>query len=193
MNRIICWIVMLFVTHTTLHAQSAKFQYGGMQHFSLSNTDISTFPGVNFINGVRYQNRFFAGIGFSFNFVNPYNNLFFLTTRYRSIPLYLDGRYYMGNKRSLFILADLGLNPTYLRSSEWDNNTGNKGYAGYYSNIGAGAKGRLGREVFYTVDIAYNMSRASFDWMTTNQIGQPSKTHYQILSQMLIIRMGLEL
>ena len=174
-------------------AQNRELQYGGLQQFSLTSSDVNTLPGINIINGIRYNNRYYAGIGFTFNFIARYNQFFPISAPYRSVPLYADFRYYLGKKRSLFTFTDIGINPTLINKHTTGEALDHKGYRGFYWNLGAGVKARLAKEVFYTLDLCYNISNASIDWKSRNQFGQITNTHYEIKSNLFIIRMGIEI
>jgi hypothetical protein len=102
MKQLLCALYLLI---TVTSAFSQKIKYAGMQQFSLSVGDYYSRPGFNLLNGIRYTDRYFVGIGAMVEFIK--HNFFWTTPNaiYRPIPIYLDGRYYVG-KKGIFLCRE---------------------------------------------------------------------------------------
>ncbi len=80
------------------------------------------------------RDRLFAGIGAG---IDQY--------RFKSIPLFLDGRWHFGKTRSVFIYGNGGYNIPFDNKSEYDNffKSTDRFYGGLYFDAGFGYRVRL--------------------------------------------------
>ncbi len=143
----------------------------------------------NLVNGIRYNADWYIGLGLAYEIKNNGWN-----SGVNTMPIYIDARHYFFDRKWVFALADVGLNP--IVGNEWMKKTESASYKkhiGYYGNIGCGVRARLGRETYYSFDISYNFKQTKYDYFWTNWRGEPLEEYNNFKQRRILIRMGMEL
>jgi hypothetical protein len=164
-----------------------KIRFGGLQQFGIAASEHSTNSLFSVINGIRYK-RMFIGIGAD---VQP-------RTYYPAVntsAVFLDGRYYAGRKKQFFGRIDGGVNVVRLaRMQSYDFATYSRD-PGYYGAVGIGVKAKLGREVYYTIDLCYvlKQSQYTYSYRAWGWRGEVQTERLDIRQSMIQLNMGLEI
>ncbi len=182
------WLLLL-IFYFPSNIQAQKVTYGGMQYFGLAVEKDVALPTFSLINGIRY-NHFFTGIGFSYEPIKYYLNF----TIPLSFPIYLDARYYIGQKKRFYALADGGL--TIIKKTEWMTDTESQRFqkrVGTYGNVGIGVKAKLGKEVYYSFEICSNYKKTGYDREFIDFLNEWNKQEIRYKQNRILIRLGIEI
>lgn len=120
-----------------------------------------SFTSIRYINGYKFKNKNFVGIGIGVTIHHPYyGNLVYLA--YRSYPIFLRYSYDILSKRNTpYFFSDIG--------SQFQPNE-DKQLKPLFFRIGFGNKFTIKKSNFYTsIDYTYNNARFKYDYQS--QIG----------------------
>jgi hypothetical protein len=179
--------LLLFYFQSASLAQNIT--YGGMQFIGVAVEKDIALPTFTLINGIRYK-HFFAGIGLSFETASAG----FYSPIQSSLPIFLDARYYIGQKKRFYTLVDGGL--TFVKKSEWMTDTELQRYhqrVGTYGNIGIGVKAKLGKEVYYSFEICSNYKKTGYDLEYLNFLEEWNTEEIRYKQNRILIRFGIEI
>ena len=187
MKGIFFCITILWVCVNTNAQDKRNIKYGGMQQLGVAIEENAVKAMPNMINGVRFGN-WFTGVGVAYE-INP--------NRWRAVntlPVYLDARYYFFKKKWVFVVSDIGINWT--AGNEWMRTQANDKLSkrsGFYANLGAGVKARLGRSTFYSFDVSYNwkQTRYEYQWEDWQSLIRTESNNFK--QRRILIRLGMEI
>lgn len=179
------------------HAQSEErtIQYGGMQHLGIRMESSNTQPYINIINGIRYK-RYFFGVGASYDYT--FRGGWGWNAMPSTAPIYLTARHYFFKKKKVFVLAEAGTNIIagngYMTKQGENNFEYYEKKWGQYYSIGAGVKAKIGKEIYYTVDLCYNYKHTAYDrFVNNNVVGGWSIEENIFEQQRVLLRLGIEI
>lgn len=105
-----------------------KIKFNSINSGGIILGEQNTYGSIQTVNGLRL-NKWFAGIGTGYDFYY-----------YSSVPLFIDGRRYLGRKSRSFLYGDMGYNfpGKYKPKNEVPVYTSYNFSGGIYTDIGAG-------------------------------------------------------
>ena len=144
------WIVFLAISFSA-SAQKNKIRFHSINTFGLVGGESKASTAFQSVNGIRFSN-WFAGIGVG---VDDY--------RYKTLPLFIDGRWFLGDDKSSFIYGDLGYNfPIKNKPGKeiWNYDTYHF-TGGIYTDIGIGYQVSLYKKssVLFSLGYSYKKRR----------------------------------
>jgi hypothetical protein len=93
-------IIISLVMVSSLSAQNKKARFQSVNQFAIVGGENHVNTAFQTINGIKFSN-WFSGIGIG---IDNY--------RYKTLPLFLDGRWYFGEDKKAFFYGDVGYNFT---------------------------------------------------------------------------------
>jgi hypothetical protein len=186
--------IILFVSLNSIADDTTtvrKIWFGGLQQLGIRFSENSTRPAFTLINGVHYR-RLFIGLGADYSFgSNPYYH------GMNSTNLFLDSRYFVGKNRRFFARMDGGVSLITSNRNDYYYPMGSsepfKSRPGYFGAMGIGAKARLGREVYYTVDLCIVLKQMLYSNTYRDWGGREHTDRYDLRQSMIQLNMGLEM
>ena len=97
-KNIVFILIISSLINFSAHAQKNKIHFRSINQFAMVGGENQVNSAYQTINGIRYSN-WFSGIGIG---VDNY--------RYRTLPLFFDGRWFFGKEKKGFIYGDIGYN-----------------------------------------------------------------------------------
>ncbi len=91
------WIIF-FAISFSVSAQKNKIRFHSINTFGLVGGESKASTAFQSVNGIQFSN-WFSGIGVGVDYY-----------RYKTLPLFIDGRYFFGDDKNGFIYGDLGYN-----------------------------------------------------------------------------------
>ncbi|HEY5463683.1 MAG TPA: hypothetical protein VIJ95_10550 [Hanamia sp.] len=98
MKTLIFILIISFLINFSAYSQKNKIRFQSINQFAMVGGESQVNSAYQTINGIRFSN-WFSGIGIG---VDNY--------RYRTLPLFFDGRWYFGYEKRGFIYGDIGYN-----------------------------------------------------------------------------------
>ena len=93
-------LIFLMMIHSSVFAQKRNIQFHSINSFEVISGENGLDIGYQTVNGLRFSN-WFSGIGIG---VDQY--------RYKTLPLFLDGRWFFGKRKAAFMYGEIGHNFT---------------------------------------------------------------------------------
>lgn len=153
MSKTIIVLSFCFLCLDGLNAQQAtpytRIKFHFLNQVGLLQGESTSAFHLQSINGIQYKN-WFTGIGCALDYY-----------RFKTIPLFIDIRKYMGKEKNAFFLyADGGIHFT------WEKEEKNFNYTttyspGFYSNAGLGYKAGLKNGMAFVLNAGYTYKRIS--------------------------------
>lgn len=172
------------------HSQN-KITYGGMQQMSISFSKEEVQPFFILTNGVRYK-KYFVGVGWSYEGLFMYRDI----RPMYGMQTYLDGRYYLGKHNRFFTILNVGLNTHIEKYKDWNVIQQRSTYnfkPGYYASTGFGVRAKIGREIYYSIDLSYNWKQTRYEYTYTNWLNKVATEYHNIQQTRIMLRLGFEL
>lgn len=149
MNRSLFFILMIsLLIPFSVIGQNNKIYFHSINSFGLIGGESEVSTAFQTVNGILFPN-WFSGIGVG---VDNY--------RYRTLPLFLDGRWYFGDEKRGFIYGDIGYNfPMKDKPGKEMVHYGNYNYhfkGGLYSELGIGFKMKFIKKTSILFSLAYS-------------------------------------
>src|SRR6185312_15162097 len=96
MKTLIFILIISFLVKISASAQKNKIHFHSLNQFAIVGGEIHVNTAFQTVNGIKFSN-WFTGIGIG---VDNY--------RYRTLPLFFDGRWFFGEEKKGFIYGDIG-------------------------------------------------------------------------------------
>lgn len=96
MKTLIFILIISFLVNISVSAQKNKIQFRSINQFAIVGGESHINTAFQTVNGIKFSN-WFTGIGIG---VDNY--------RYRTLPLFFDGRWFFGDEKRVFIYGDIG-------------------------------------------------------------------------------------
>lgn len=162
-----------------------------MQQFSLAFSQEEIQPFITLTNGIRYK-QYFLGIGWTYEgmFMNKDIRPLY------GMQSYIDGRYYIGKRQRLFTLLNAGLNTHIEKYKDWNwarQRSSYKFKPGYYASTGFGIRAKIGKELFYSLDLSYNWKQTRYEYTYTNFLNKITTEYHNIRQSRILFKLGFEL
>lgn len=147
MRKILFLILVLsFLWPCFLIAQKKKLQFQSVNQFAITAGESHANTALQTVNGLKFLN-YFTGIGVGLDYY-----------RYKTVPLFFDGKWFYGENKNAFIYGDLGYNFPLKNTPE--KNIGyysdNKFAGGLYTDIGIGYAVSLYKKISLQFTIGYS-------------------------------------
>jgi hypothetical protein len=97
-KNLILILMISFMVSLSASAQKNKIRFHSVNTVELIGGESQSAIGYQTVNGIKFSN-WFSGIGVG---VDDY--------RYKTLPLFVDGRWFLGDDKSGFIYGDVGYN-----------------------------------------------------------------------------------
>ena len=91
-------LIISVVTVSSLSAQKKKVRFQSINQFAIVGGENHVNTAFQTINGIKFSD-WFSGIGIG---IDNY--------RYKTLPLFVDGRWYFGEDKKAFFYGDVGYN-----------------------------------------------------------------------------------
>src|SRR6185437_2088505 len=98
MKTLIFILIISFLVNISVSAQKSKIHFRSINQFAMVGGESQVNTAFQTVNGIKFSN-WFTGIGIG---VDNY--------RYRTLPLFFDGRWFFGEEKKGFIYGDIGYN-----------------------------------------------------------------------------------
>ena len=97
-KKLVFVLIICFAIVSALPAQKKKVRFQSIDQFAIVGGENHVNTAFQTINGIKFSN-WFSGIGIG---IDNY--------RYKTLPLFVDGRWYFGEDKKAFFYGDLGYN-----------------------------------------------------------------------------------
>ncbi len=96
MKNLIFILIISFLVNISVSAQKNKIHFRSINQFAMVGGENHVNTAFQTVNGIKFSN-WFTGIGIG---IDNY--------RYRTLPLFFDGRWFFGEEKKGFIYGDIG-------------------------------------------------------------------------------------
>lgn len=150
MKTLIFILIVFFLINISASAQKNKIHFNSINQFAMVGGESQINTAYQTINGIKFSN-WFSGIGIG---VDNY--------RYRTLPLFIDGRWFFGDEKRGFIYGDIGYNFPMKDKPEkgipyYDNMYHFKG--GVYTDFGIGYQVPLRKKSSMIFSLGYSYKK----------------------------------
>jgi hypothetical protein len=177
MGRILVLLIFLLVIYFPVVAQKKKanFKFHSINSIALVNGSNSNSAALQSIAGFS-GSHLFAGVGAGLDYY-----------LYRSIPVFMDIRYELGNKSNkFFAYADAGINFSWVQEDYlfepiiWNGNSSNSFHNGIYTDAGFGYAVAMKNGNALILSLGYSHKRLKEKITHTDWRTQELQTDYNI-------------
>jgi hypothetical protein len=151
-KKLISILLISFVIVSPLSAQKKKARFQSVNQFAMIGGENHTGTAFQTINGIKFSN-WFSGIGIG---IDNY--------RYKTLPLFFDGRWYFGEDKKGFVYGDIGHNFP-LKDKPGKEIYYNDSYhftGGIYTDIGIGYQVHLYKKSFLLFSLGYSWKKLEY-------------------------------
>ena len=148
-NKLAFGLIIFLAINFSASAQKNKIRFHSINAFGLVGGESEASTAFQSVNGIQFSN-WFSGIGIG---VDDY--------RYKTLPLFIDGRYFFGNDKNGFIYGDLGYSfPMKNKPGKEINYYDSYHFTGgIYSDIGIGYKVPLYKKSSLLFSLGYSYKK----------------------------------
>jgi hypothetical protein len=147
--KLICIFFIALLNSFSANAQKKKIKFDSINQFGIVGGESGMSSAFQTINGIKFSN-WFSGIGVG---VDNY--------RYKTLPLFIDGRRYFDDENKAFVYADLGYNFP-LKNKPGKEIPYYSSYdftGGIYTDIGIGLQFPLNKKSSFLFSIGYSYKK----------------------------------
>jgi len=149
MKTLIFILIISFLVNISASAQKSKIHFRSINQFAMVGGESHVSTAFQTVNGIKFSN-WFTGIGIG---VDNY--------RYRTLPLFFDGRWFFGDDKRAFIYGDIGYDFPMKDKPGKEIGYYNTYHftGGVYTDIGIGYKAPLCKESSMLFSLGYSYKK----------------------------------
>ncbi|MGN6532900.1 MAG: hypothetical protein ACTHK0_14255 [Ginsengibacter sp.] len=139
-------LIISLISPFYLSAQIKKNHFQSVSQFAIVGGESHINTAFQTVNGIKFSN-WFSGIGIGIDYYN-----------YKTLPLFFDGRWYLGEDKKGFIYGDIGYNfPVKNKPGKEIGYYDTYHFAGgIYTDLGIGFKTKFIRKSFLLFSMGYS-------------------------------------
>jgi hypothetical protein len=183
-NKLAFGLIIFFTINFSVSAQKNKIRFRSINTFGLVGGESKASIAFQSVNGIQFSS-WFSGIGVG---VDDY--------RYKTLPLFIDGRWFFGDNKNEFIYGNVGYNfPMKNKPGKeiWYYDTYHF-TGGIYTDIGIGYQVPLYKKSSVLFSLGYSYKQVQTEYGITPLCTgcQPSWYNYKLGLGRIALRTGVE-